>query len=64
VFDAAATHDAGSRLTCAVLTRALSLRDSLPPRTFVTVNCTPQDLTDPLVADVLGGADLTRVEQT
>jgi EAL domain-containing protein (putative c-di-GMP-specific phosphodiesterase class I) len=61
VFDAAATHAAGSRLTCAVLTRALSLRDALPPRTFVTVNCTPQDLTDPMVLDVLDGADLTRV---
>ncbi len=61
VFDAAEVHGVSPQLTRAVLLGALALRDTLPPRTFLTVNCSPSDLTSPLVHDVLEHADLSRV---
>jgi EAL domain-containing protein (putative c-di-GMP-specific phosphodiesterase class I) len=44
-----------------VLLEAVALRDTLPPRTFLTVNCSPRDLTSPPVLDVLAGSDLSRI---
>lgn len=61
VFEAAERLGISARLTVAVLRRALSLRDHLPPRTFLTVNCSPSDLTDPQVGRLLAEADLRRV---
>jgi EAL domain-containing protein (putative c-di-GMP-specific phosphodiesterase class I) len=61
VFDAAASHGVSPQLTRTVLLEAVALRDTLPPRTFLTVNCSPADLTSPLVLDVLAGSDLSRV---
>lgn len=61
VFDAAEQLGVSPRLACAVLRRALRLRDDLPPRTFLTVNCSPADLADPEVGRLLAGADLRRV---
>lgn len=61
VFDAAEQLGISARLTVVVLRRALDLRDALPPRTFLTVNCSPMDLTDPQVVRLLAAADLRRV---
>lgn len=61
VFEAAAQHGVSPDLTRMVLLEAIALRDTLPPRTFLTVNCSPLDLTSPCVLDVLEGSDLSRV---
>lgn len=61
VFGAAEQLGVSARLACAVLRQALRLRDDLPPRTFLTVNCSPSDLADPEVGRLLAGADLRRV---
>jgi EAL domain-containing protein (putative c-di-GMP-specific phosphodiesterase class I) len=61
VYAAADEHGVSSRLTMAALRRALALRDRLPPRTFLTVNCSPADLTDPEVQALLAGSDLRRI---
>ncbi|MGA9747139.1 MAG: EAL domain-containing protein [Nocardioides sp.] len=61
VFEAAEAHGLSPALSCAVLERAAALRDELPPRTFLTVNCSPADLVDPTVRALVERLDLTRM---
>lgn len=61
IFEAADEIGLSPRLTAVVLRRALRLRDDLPPRTFLTVNCSPADLADPEIGQLLAGADLRRM---
>lgn len=61
VFGTAESHGVSPQLSRTVLLEAIALRDTLPPRTFLTVNCSPGDLTSPLVLDVLAGSDLSRI---
>ena len=48
-------------LTAGVLDRALALRATLPPDTFLTVNVEPHLLVTPEVAEVLRGRSLARI---
>jgi EAL domain-containing protein (putative c-di-GMP-specific phosphodiesterase class I) len=61
VFEAAEHIGVSAALTTLVLRRSLRLRDVLPPRTFLTVNCSPADIVAPEVGRFLAGADLRRV---
>ena len=61
VFEAAEAHGISPGLTCAVLEQAVALRDGLPPRTFLTVNCSPSDLVDPAVRELVSRHDLSRM---
>lgn len=61
VFEAAEELGVSARLTTTVLRRAIDLRDQLPPRTFLSVNCSPVDLADEGVRLLLADADLRRM---
>jgi EAL domain-containing protein (putative c-di-GMP-specific phosphodiesterase class I) len=61
VFEAAEAHGLSPALTCHVLEQATRLRDQLPARTFLTVNCSPSDLVDPAVRLLVQRLDLSRM---
>jgi len=61
-FAAAGAQGVGALLEAIVVCRALSLRNSLPSNCFLTVNVSPDLLTDPQLADpLLEAGDLSRV---
>jgi EAL domain-containing protein (putative c-di-GMP-specific phosphodiesterase class I) len=61
VFAAAERHGISGTITREVLRQAVVLRDRLPARTFLTVNCSPTDLADPQTCAVLAELDLSRM---
>lgn len=54
-FAAAAVAGVSAELEARVLSRAVQLRPTMPPNTFLTVNVSPQALLDPAVVQVLDG---------
>jgi EAL domain-containing protein (putative c-di-GMP-specific phosphodiesterase class I) len=61
-FSAADQLGYGAELEALVVERCLSVRDSLPPNCFLTVNVSPHLLTRPALADLLLNAgDLSRI---
>jgi EAL domain-containing protein (putative c-di-GMP-specific phosphodiesterase class I) len=61
LFAAADEAGVSARITAHVLQRAADLRDVLPSGTFLTVNCSPDDLTAPEVLDAIAQLDLDRI---
>jgi EAL domain-containing protein (putative c-di-GMP-specific phosphodiesterase class I) len=61
LFSAAGQAGLSVPLTVHVLGLAVELRDSLPPRTFLTFNCSPDDLVADLVLDAIAQLDLDRI---
>jgi EAL domain-containing protein (putative c-di-GMP-specific phosphodiesterase class I) len=61
VFAAAERLGISGILTREVLRQAVLLRDGLPARTFLTLNCSPSDLADPETCEYLAELDLSRM---
>jgi len=60
-FAAADAAGVSARITAQVLQQAVELRDRLPPGTFLTFNCSPDDLTAAPVLDAVSQLDLDRI---
>lgn len=61
VFLAAEQQGISGVLTREVVRQAVALRDRLPARTFLTLNCSPSDLADPETCAYLTDLDLRRM---
>lgn len=61
VFAAAEQQGTSGVLTREVIRQAVELRDRLPARTFLTLNCSPSDLADPQTCEYLTDLDLERM---